>query len=173
METITESSVTVEKPKEKVVPETREKHRGYMIEMNQKRYGDRMYKLYFCGVTVAGKVPDVDYSLEDPRTLLYLAESDHPDVVADNKAFFFKDKEDAEDLVELLNVYQDYDQELYGPFHEGCRMEFKIVEKEGYNKYTDLQKDFLDIENHMDFNLEQDKAKKWLDEYVAKEKANA
>lgn len=146
--------------------------KGYIIELWKKSIESASVKFYFENVLAAGPDVEFGYPKKNPRTLVYLADTADEGEAIDNKALFFEDKIDAEDLVELLGAYQDYDEKLCGPFVEGCKLAFKIVETEAYNEYSDLKKDFLDINNHMDFNIDQDKAKKWLDENV-KEKENA
>ena len=146
--------------------------KGYIIELWKKSIESASVKFYFENVLAAGPDVEFGYPKKNPRTLVYLADTADEGEAIDNKALFFEDKIDAEDLVELLGAYQDYDEKLCGPLVEGCKLAFKIVETEAYNEYSDLKKDFLDINNHMDFNIDQDKAKKWLDENV-KEKENA
>lgn len=146
--------------------------KGYIIELWKKSMEGASVKFYFENVLAAGPDVEFEYPRKNPRTLVYLADTVDEGEAIDNKALFFEDKIDAEDLVELLGVYQDYDEKLCGPFVKGCKLTFKIVETEAYNEYSDLKKDFLDVDNHMDFNIDQDKAKKWLDGNV-KEKENA
>ena len=127
-------------------------------------------KFYFSDIQVAGPDISMTFPTEDPRTLVYIAASAFPKEVVDQDILFFDNKMDAADLVTMLEIYQAYDKKLCGPVNKYCKLTPKIVKVKSYREYSDLTKDFLDKNNHMDFNLEQDKAKKWLDEYVAKAK---
>ena len=163
--------------------------KGYIIELWKKSIESASVKFYFENVLAAGPDVEFGYPKKNPRTLVYLADTADEGEAIDNKALFFEDKIDAEDLVELLGAYQDYDEKLCGPFVEGCKLAFKIVETEAYNEYSmyggmpyllsldrdeDKFKYLSDLFEEIYFKDidDQDKAKKWLDENV-KEKENA
>lgn len=138
--------------------------KGFAIKMSNAQTASEHYSFYLVNViTNIGKV--VEFQKEDPRTLVYIAETySNDDKLANFKGLFFDNKMDAEDLIELVNVYQDYDEKLCGPFKEGCRFNFEIVETEAQvDKYTDLKEDFLDKNNHMDLNIDQDFTKALID----------
>ena len=160
--------IIVETPKPET-NKTRQVHTGYAVELKRKN-SMKGIKFYFSDVQVAG--PDIlmTFPIKDPRTLVYIAASAFPKEVIDQDILFFDNKMDAADLVTMLEIYQAYDEKLCGPVNKNCKLTPKIVKVKSYREYSDLMKDFLDKRNHMDFNLEQDKAKKWLDEYVAKAK---
>jgi hypothetical protein len=137
---------------------------GYAIELVRDDLIEDL-KYYLLDVEVAG--PDIKFHFPetDPRTLVYEATQTHStEEVVNCDILFFDNKQDAEDLIAMVEKYQDYDEKLCGPFKEGLKFTFKIANVKSYQEYSDLTKDFLDKNNHMDFNLEQDKAKKWLDE---------
>jgi hypothetical protein len=138
--------------------------KGFAIKMSNAQTASEYFSYYLENViTNVGKV--VEFPKEDPRTLVYVAEArDSKDRLENFKGLFFDNKMDAEDLIELVNVYQDYDEKLCGPFKEGCRFNFEIVETEAQvDKYTDLKEDFLDKNNHMDLNIDQDLTKALID----------
>lgn len=138
--------------------------KGFAIKMSNSQTKSETLSYYLVNV-VTNTEKLVEFSKEDPRTLVYIAEVENNDGKLENfKGLFFDNKMDAEDLIELVNVYQDYDEKLCGPFIEGCRFKFEIVETEAQIvKYTDLKEDFLDKNNHMDFNIDQDAAKAAID----------
>ncbi len=138
--------------------------KGFAIKMSNAQTASEYLSYYLENViTNIGKV--IEFPKEDPRTLVYVAEArDCKDRLENFKGLFFDNKMDAEDLIELVNVYQDYDEKLCGPFKEGCRFNFEIVEIEAQvDKYTDLKEDFLDKNNHMDLNVDQDFTKALID----------
>lgn len=160
--------IIVETPKPET-DKTRQVRKGYAVELKRKN-SMKGIKFYFSDVQVAGPDIPMTFPIEDPRTLVYIAASAFSNEVIDQDILFFDNKMEAADLVTMIELYQAYDEELCGPFKKGCKLTPKIVKVKSYREYSDLMKDFLDKGNHMDFNLEQDKAKKWLDEYVAKAK---
>jgi hypothetical protein len=127
---------------------------GYAIELVRNNLTEGV-KFYLLDVEAAG--PNIN------RTLAYVVSSTNDEIV-NQDILFFDNKMDAEDLVTMIEKYRDYDEKLCGPIKEDCKLTFKIVKVKSCQEYSDLTKDFLDKNNHMDFNLEQDKAKKWLDE---------
>ena len=143
-------------------------HTGYAIELKRKNL-EKGKKFYLSGICAAGPDMKLDYPVKNPRTLVYIAERVSPgeDI---NGILFFDNEMDAIDMVTMIKVYQEYDEKLCGPIKKGCKFIPRVVKIKSRQKYSDLQKDFLDINNHMDFNLEQDKAKKWLDEAYNKSK---
>lgn len=143
-------------------------HTGYAIELKRKNL-EKGKKFYLSGICAVGPDMKLDYSVKNPRTLVYITEMVSPgeDI---NGILFFDNKMDTIDMVTMIKVYQEYDEKLCGPIEKGYKFIPKVVKIKSHQKYSDLQKDFLDINNHMDFNLEQDKAKKWIDEYIAKAK---
>lgn len=145
---------------------TQQVRKGYAIELSMKNLV-KDKKFYLFDVYVAGPDTGMTIPTDNTRTLIYDVLVSSKKII-DGGALFFKNKEDAVDVETMIKAYQDYDEKLCGPFKEGYKPEFKTVKVKGSLKYSDLKKDFLDINNHMDFNLEQDKAKKWLDEYVMK-----
>lgn len=148
---------------------TRQVRKGYAIELKRKNLV-KSVKFYLSDIQAAGPDIPMTFPTEDPRTLVYIAASAYPKEVIDQDILFFDNILDAEDIVTMLEIYQAYDEKLCGPIMKGYKLKPKIVKVKSYREYSDLMKDFLNKENHMDFNLEQDKAKKWLDEYVAKAK---
>lgn len=160
--------IIVETPKPET-DKTRQVRTGYAVELKRKN-SMKGIKFYFSDVQVAGPDIPMTFPTEDPRTLVYIAASAFSKEVIDQDILFFDNKMDAADLVTMLEIYQAYDEKLCGPINKNCKLTPKIVKVKSYREYSDLMKDFLDKRNHMDFNLEQDKAKKWLDEYVAKAK---
>lgn len=158
--------VETQKPE---IDKTRQIRKGYAVELKRKN-SIKGIKFYFSDVLVAGPDIPMTFPTEDPRTLVYIAASAFSNEVIDQGILFFDNKMDAVDLVTMLEIYQAYDEKLCGPVNKNCKLTPKIVKVKSYQEYSDLMKDFLDKRNHMDFNLEQDKAKKWLDEYVAKAK---
>lgn len=153
---------------------TQQTHKGYVIELKRKNL-IKGKKFYLFDIFVAGPDTGVTFPTDDPRTLVYHVTPISSKGIIDGGVLFFKDKEDAADVVTMAKAYQDYDEKLCGPFKKDCKFKFKIAKVKSCLKYSDLKKDFLDTNNHMDFNFEQDKAKKWLDEYIiikAKEKTD-
>lgn len=148
---------------------TRQVRKGYAIELKRKN-SMKGLKFYLSDIQAAGPDIPMTFPTEDPRTLVYIAAPAYPKEVIDQDILFFDNILDAEDIVTMLEIYQAYDEKLCGPIMKGYKLKPKIVKVKSYREYSDLMKDFLNKENHMDFNLEQDKAKKWLDEYVAKTK---
>lgn len=146
---------------------TQQVRKGYAIELSRKNLA-KDKKFYLFDVYVAGPDAGMTIPTDNPRTLIYDTVSVSSKEIIDDGALFFKNKEDAVDVETMIKAYQDYDEKLCGPFKEGYKLTFKTVKVKSRLKYSDLKKDFLDVNNHMDFNLEQDKAKKWLDEYVMK-----
>lgn len=159
--------IIVETPK----PETdkiRQVRKGYAVELKRKN-SMKGIKFYFSDVLVAGPDMKLDYPVKNPRTLVYITEMVSPgeDI---NGILFFDSEKDTIGMVTMIKVYQEYDEKLCGPIKKGYKFIPRVVKIKSHQKYSDLQKDFLDINNHMDFNLEQDKAKKWLDEVYSKSK---
>ncbi len=147
----------------------RQVRKGYAIELKRKNLA-KGTRFYLSDIQVAGPDIQMTFPTEDPRTLVYIAATAYAKEVIDQDILFFDNKLDAEDIVTMLEIYQAYDEKLCGPIMKGYKLIPKIVKVKSYREYSDLMKDFLDKRNHMDFNLEQDKAKKWLDEYVVKAK---
>lgn len=141
-------------------------HKGYAIELKRKRQ-EKGKKFYLSGICPVGPDFMLDYPVKNPRTLVYITEMVSPgeDI---NGILFFDNEMDAIDTVTMIKTYQEYDEKLCGPIKEGYKFTPRVVKIKSHQKYSDLKKDFLDINNHMDFNLEQDKAKKWIDEHIAK-----
>lgn len=158
--------VKVQKPE---IDKTRQVRKGYAVELKRKN-SMKGIKFYVSNIKVVGFDIPMAFSTEDLRTLLYITAAVPSKEVIDQDILFFDNKMEAADLVTMIELYQAYDEELCGPLKKGCKLTPKIVKVKSYREYSDLMKDFLDKGNHMDFNLEQDKAKKWLDEYVAKAK---
>ena len=156
------------------IDKTRQIRKGYAVELKRKN-SMKGIKFYVSNIKVVGPDIPMAFSTEDPRTLVYVTASVPSKEVIDQNILFFDNKMDAADLVTMIELYQAYDEELCGPFKKGCKLIPKIVKVKSYREYSNLMKDFLDKENHMDFNLEQDKAKKWIDECIekAKEEPNA
>lgn len=163
--------VEIQKPE---IDKTRQVHKGYAIELKRKN-SMKGVKLYLSGIQVAGPDIPMTFLTEDPRTLVYIVTPALSKKIRAKSILFFENKQDAADVVTMVKMYQAYDEELCGPFKKGYKVIPKVVKVKSYREYSDLVKDFLDKNNHMDFNLEQDKAKKWLDEYIvkAKEKPDA
>ena len=163
--------VETQKPE---IDKTRQIRKGYAVELKRKN-SMKGIKFYVSNIKVVGPDIPMAFSTEDPRTLVYITASVPSKGVIDQNILFFDNKMEAADLVTMIELYQAYDEELCGPFKKGCKLIPKIVKVKSYREYSDLMKDFLDKENHMDFNLEQDKAKKWIDECIekAKEKPDA
>ena len=163
--------VEIQKPE---IDKTRQIRKGYAVELKRKN-SMKGIKFYVSNIKVVGPDIPMAFSTEDPRTLVYITASVPSKEVIDQNILFFDNKMDAADLVTMIELYQDYDEELCGPFKKGYKLIPEIVKVKSYREYSDLTKDFLDKENHMDFNLEQDKAKKWIDECIekAKEKPDA
>ena len=139
------------------------KQKGYIIEMFnadiKKEWPISHY--YFVNVVTANEntFNSIDF-YDKPRTLIYVADScTRPKDCKDG--IFFEDKSEAEDVITMLKTYQDYDEELIGPFPDNCKFEFIIIETELKRKYVKL-KDFTDRDNHMDFDKEMDASKKWF-----------
>ena len=149
-------------------------HTGYAVELKRKN-SMKGAKLYLSDIQVAGPDIPMTFLIEDPRTLVYIVTPALSKKIRAKSILFFENKQDAADVVTMVKMYQAYDEELCGPFKNGYKVIPKIVKVKSYREYSDLMKDFLDKENHMDFNLEQDKAKKWIDECIekAKEKPDA
>lgn len=160
--------IIVETPKPET-DKTRQVRKGYAVELKRKNLA-KDTRFYLSDIQVAGPDIPMTFPTEDPRTLVYIAATAYAKEVIDQDILFFDNKLDAADLVTMLEIYQAYDEKLCGPVNKNCKLTPKIVKVKSYREYSDLMKDFLDKRNHMDFNLEQDKAKKWLDEYVAKAK---
>lgn len=160
--------VETQKPE---IDKTRQIRKGYAVELKRKN-SMKGIKFYVSNIKVVGPDIPMAFSTEDPRTLVYITASVLSKEVIGQGILFFDNKMDAVDLVTILEIYQAYDEKLCGPVNKNCKLTPKIVKVKSYQEYSDLMKDFLDKRNHMDFNLEQDKAKKWLDEYVAKAKEN-
>ena len=136
-------------------------HTGYAIELKRKNL-EKGKKFYLSDIRAAGPDMKLDYPVKNLRTLVYITEMVPPG--EDINGFLFFDNEmDAIDIVTMIKVYQEYDEKLCGPFKKGYKFIPRVTKIKSCQKYSDLQKDFLDINNHMDFNLEQDKAKKWLE----------
>lgn len=134
---------------------------GYAIKLVGNNLTEGV-KFYLLDIEAAG--PNIKKHFS--RTLVYVTTtvSSIEEEVVNQDILFFDNKMDAEDLVTMIEKYQAYDEKLCGPIKEDCKLTFEIVKVKSCQKYSDLTKDFLDKKNHMDFNLEQDKAKKWLDE---------
>lgn len=135
---------------------------GYAIKLVGNNLTEGV-KFYLLDIEAAG--PNIKKPFS--RTLVYVTttvSSIEEEEVVNQDILFFDNKMDAEDLVTMIEKYQAYDEKLCGPIKEDCKLTFEIVKVKSCQKYSDLTKDFLDKKNHMDFNLEQDKAKKWLDE---------
>ena len=163
--------IEVQKPE---IDKTRQIRKGYAVELKRKN-SMKGIKFYVSNIKVVGPDIPIAFSTEDPRTLVYITASVPSKEVIDQDILFFDNKMEAADLVTMIELYQAYDEELCGPFKKGYKLIPEIVKVKSYREYSDLTKDFLDKENHMDFNLEQDKAKKWIDECIekAKEKPDA
>ena len=163
--------IEVQKPE---IDKTRQIRKGYAVELKRKN-SMKGIKFYVSNIKVVGPDIPIAFSTEDPRTLVYITASVPSKQVIDQDILFFDNKMEAADLVTMIELYQAYDEELCGPFKKGYKLIPEIVKVKSYREYSDLTKDFLDKENHMDFNLEQDKAKKWIDECIekAKEKPDA
>lgn len=163
--------IEVQKPE---IDKTRQIRKGYAVELKRKN-SMKGIKFYVSNIKVVGPDIPIAFSTEDPRTLVYITASVPSKEVIDQNILFFDNKMEAADLVTMIELYQAYDEELCGPFKKGYKLIPEIVKVKSYREYSDLTKDFLDKENHMDFNLEQDKAKKWIDECIekAKEKPDA
>lgn len=135
---------------------------GYAIKLVGNNLTEGV-KFYLLDIEAAG--PNIKKPFS--RTLVYVTttvSSIEEEEVVNQDILFFDNRMDAEDLVTMIEKYQAYDEKLCGPIKEDCKLTFEIVKVKSCQKYSDLTKDFLDKKNHMDFNLEQDKAKKWLDE---------
>ena len=154
------------------IDKIRQVRKGYAVELKRKN-SMKGIKFYVSNIKVVGPDIPMAFSTEDPRTLVYITASVPSKEVIDQNILFFDNKMDAADLVTMIKVYQEYDEKLCGPIKKGYKFIPRVVKIKSHQKYSDLQKDFLDINNHMDFNLEQDKAKKWLDEYIAKAKGES
>ena len=165
------SKDTIVETQKSETDKTRQIHKGYAIELKRKN-SIKGIKFYLSNIQVVGPDIPMTFPIEDPRTLVYIASSALSKKISDKNILFFEDKRDAADVVTMIKIYQAYDEELCGPFKKGYKMIPKVVKVKSYREYSDLTKDFLDKNNHMDFNLEQDKAKKWLDDYIAKAKEN-
>ena len=163
--------IEVQKPE---IDKTRQIRKGYAVELKRKN-SMKGIKFYVSNIKVVGPDIPIAFSTEDPRTLVYITASVPSKEVIDQDILFFDNKMEAADLVTMIELYQAYDEELCGPFKKGYKLIPEIVKVKSYREYSDLTKDFLDKENHMYFNLEQDKAKKWIDECIekAKEKPDA
>ncbi len=163
--------IIVETPKPEA-DKTRQVRKGYAIELKRKN-SMKGVKLYLSDIQVAGPDIPMTFLTEDPRTLVYIVTPALSKKIRVKSILFFENKQDAADVVTMVKMYQAYDEELCGPFKNGYKVIPKVVKVKSYREYSDLAKDFLDKNNHMDFNLEQDKAKKWLDEYIVKAKENS
>lgn len=148
--------------------------KGYCVRATSGQHKGRVY--YVSDVQTILQLKDDDLSWlpeKDPRTLVYICESERPEDKHFSEApgLFFESTLDAEDLMTMLVTYQDYDAKLCGPFGKDCKFKFDVVEIEVDNgDYNDLQKDFLDKFNHMDFNKEMDAAKEFLDKRPREDK---
>lgn len=140
--------------------------KGYAIELKRK-HQEKDKKFYLSDICTVDPDFMLNYPVKNPRTLVYITERVSPGEDIDG-ILFFDNEMDAIDMVTMIKAYQEYDEKLCGPIKEGYKFTPRVVKIKSHQKYSDLKKDFLDINNHMDFNIEQDKAKKWIDEYIAK-----